>query len=165
MRPAEREPDLAGRPVLEQALEAAVAVHLQDAPEPGQVGGRVLAPAVLGVEVDHRRRGAPAPGPVVDPVAPQPPGCCEEAAFSRRSPRSVLRSVRSPPASAAVSVRPSAFRRANHLRRRKRRHSLRVWPDYEAIVATCCEAWNWLVAAPDRLASITRREWARAVIN
>ena len=27
--------------------------------------------------------------------------------------------------------------------------------DYEAIVATCCEAWNWLVAAPDRLASIT----------
>ena len=23
-----------------------------------------------------------------------------------------------------------------------------------------CEAWNWLAAAPDRLASITRREWA-----
>src|SRR4051794_30159502 len=38
---------------------------------------------------------------------------------------------------------------------------LRVWPDYDAIVATCCEAWNWLVAAPDRLASITRREWAK----
>ena len=36
---------------------------------------------------------------------------------------------------------------------------------YDAIVATCCEAWNWLVAAPDRLASITRREWAKAVTN
>ena len=43
--------------------------------------------------------------------------------------------------------------------------SHRVWPDYEAIVATCCDAWNWLVAAPDRLASITRREWAKAVTN
>ena len=38
-------------------------------------------------------------------------------------------------------------------------------PDYEAIVATCCEAWNWLAAAPDRLASITRREWAKPVTN
>src|SRR3954464_10100523 len=74
VRPAEGEPDLPGRTVREQALEPAVAVHLQDAPEPGQVGRRVLALAVLGVEVDHRRRGAPAPGPVVDRVAPQPPG-------------------------------------------------------------------------------------------
>src|SRR4051794_25097875 len=41
----------------------------------------------------------------------------------------------------------------------------RVWPDYEAIVATCREAWNWLAAAPDRLASITRREWAKPVTN
>jgi hypothetical protein len=43
--------------------------------------------------------------------------------------------------------------------------SLRVWPDYDAIVATCCEAWNALMATPDRLASITRREWAKAVSN
>ena len=50
-----------------------------------------------------------------------------------------------------------------HLRQNKL--GLRVWPDYEAIVATCCGAWNWLPAAPDRLASITRREWARAVSN
>ena len=42
---------------------------------------------------------------------------------------------------------------------------LRVWPDYDAIVATCCEAWNALMAMPDRLASITRREWAKAVTN
>ena len=50
-----------------------------------------------------------------------------------------------------------------HLRQNKLSH--RVWESYDAIVATCCEAWNWLVAAPDRLASITRREWARAVTN
>ena len=50
-----------------------------------------------------------------------------------------------------------------YLRQNKLSH--RVWPDYEAIVATCCEAWNWLAAAPDRLASITRREWAKPVTN
>jgi hypothetical protein len=46
---------------------------------------------------------------------------------------------------------------------RQNKLGLRVWPDYDAIVATCCEAWNALMAAPDRLASITRREWAAAV--
>ena len=50
-----------------------------------------------------------------------------------------------------------------YLRQNKLSH--RVWESYDAIVATCREAWNWLVAAPDRLASITRREWARAVTN
>src|SRR4051812_46923678 len=45
-----------------------------------------------------------------------------------------------------------------YLRRNQLSH--RVWEGYDAIVATCCEAWNWLVAAPDRLASITRREVA-----
>ena len=48
---------------------------------------------------------------------------------------------------------------------RQNKLGLRVWPDYDAIVATCCEAWNWLAATPDRLASITRREWAKAVSN
>jgi hypothetical protein len=48
---------------------------------------------------------------------------------------------------------------------RQNKLGLRVWPDYGAIVATCCEAWNWLVAAPGRLASITHREWAKAVSN
>jgi hypothetical protein len=48
---------------------------------------------------------------------------------------------------------------------RQNKLGLRVWPDYEAIVATCCDAWNWLLATPDRLASITRREWAKAVSN
>jgi putative transposase len=48
---------------------------------------------------------------------------------------------------------------------RQNRLSLRVWPDYGAIVETCCRAWNALLAMPDRLASITRREWAKAVGN
>ena len=46
---------------------------------------------------------------------------------------------------------------------RQNKLSLRVWPDYDAIVATCREAWNAPLAMPDRLASITRREWAEAV--
>ena len=50
-----------------------------------------------------------------------------------------------------------------YLRQNKLGH--RVWESYDAIVATCREAWNWLVAAPDRLASITRREWAKLVTN
>jgi len=48
---------------------------------------------------------------------------------------------------------------------RQNQLSLRVWPDYDAIVATCCEAWNTLMAMPDRLHSITRREWAITVSN
>ena len=43
--------------------------------------------------------------------------------------------------------------------------SLRGWPDYAAIVETCCTAWNALMREPDRIASITRRDWARAVEN
>ena len=43
---------------------------------------------------------------------------------------------------------------------RQNRLSLRVWADYEAIVDTCCQAWNALINAPERIASITRREWA-----
>jgi hypothetical protein len=38
--------------------------------------------------------------------------------------------------------------------------SLRVWDDYDAIVTTCCDAWNALMAMPERIASITRRDWA-----
>jgi hypothetical protein len=43
--------------------------------------------------------------------------------------------------------------------------SLRVWPDSPAIVDTCCQAWNALMAMPDRIASITRRAWAKPVTN
>ena len=48
---------------------------------------------------------------------------------------------------------------------RQNQLSLRVWPDYPAIVATCCKAWNALMAMPERLASITRREWAKPVTS
>jgi hypothetical protein len=46
---------------------------------------------------------------------------------------------------------------------RQNQLSLRVWPGYAAIVATCCRAWNALMAMPDRVASITRRQWAKPV--
>jgi hypothetical protein len=49
-----------------------------------------------------------------------------------------------------------AYLRANFL-------SHRVWDGYEAIVEACCDAWNKLMNAPERLASITHRDWARAV--
>jgi hypothetical protein len=41
--------------------------------------------------------------------------------------------------------------------------SLRVWPDYDAIVETCCAAWNALIRSPERIASITTRTWAKHV--
>ena len=39
--------------------------------------------------------------------------------------------------------------------------SHRVWEGYDAIVDACCQAWNALMAAPDAIASITTRTWAR----
>ena len=48
---------------------------------------------------------------------------------------------------------------------RQNQLSLRVWPGYEAIVETCCQAWNALMAMPERIASITRREWAKTVTS
>lgn len=35
-----------------------------------------------------------------------------------------------------------------------------VWDSYEEIVDACAEAWNWLMADPDRIRSIGTREWA-----
>src|SRR3954467_13660069 len=74
VRPAEGELDPVRWATRQQALEASITVHLQHAREPGQVGGRMLAFAVLGIEVDHRRRGAALPGSVIDRVAPQAAG-------------------------------------------------------------------------------------------
>src|SRR4051794_35457313 len=39
---------------------------------------------------------------------------------------------------------------------------LRAWPDSDATAAPCCDAWSWLLATPDCLASTPRREWAKA---
>ena len=38
-----------------------------------------------------------------------------------------------------------------------------VW-DYEAIRDACCDAWNALMATPDVIASIGKREWAQVKI-
>ena len=38
--------------------------------------------------------------------------------------------------------------------------SLLVWDSYEAIVAACKEAWNFLAGDPDRIKSIGSRSWA-----
>ena len=37
----------------------------------------------------------------------------------------------------------------------------RVFKTYEAILDACCNAWNALMALPDRVTSIASREWAK----
>ena len=32
--------------------------------------------------------------------------------------------------------------------------AIQVWDDYEAIVNSCCDAWNWLMGMPERITSI-----------
>lgn len=46
------------------------------------------------------------------------------------------------------------FLRQNHL-------ANRVFESYEAIVDACCDAWNSLIAKPERIASITSRAWTQ----
>jgi transposase len=43
--------------------------------------------------------------------------------------------------------------------------SNRVFDTYEAIVDACCDAWNALMAIPERLRSIAQRDWAEAVTS
>lgn len=38
--------------------------------------------------------------------------------------------------------------------------SMLVWDSYDAILHACRDAWNWFIADPKRIASITRRPWA-----
>ena len=47
-----------------------------------------------------------------------------------------------------------AFLRGNKL-------SNRVFATYDAIVDACCDAWNWLVAQPERITAIGTREWSK----
>jgi DDE superfamily endonuclease len=44
---------------------------------------------------------------------------------------------------------------------RHNRLSHRVWDSYDAVVGACCDAWNALMQAPEQIASITTRSWAR----
>jgi putative transposase len=41
--------------------------------------------------------------------------------------------------------------------------SNRTFATYEAIVDACCDAWNKLIAAPERIRSIATREYAKTV--
>jgi hypothetical protein len=34
-----------------------------------------------------------------------------------------------------------------------------VTPSYKAVVAACCDAWNWFVSDVAQIASIGTREW------
>ena len=51
-----------------------------------------------------------------------------------------------------------AYRRGNKL-------SHMVWNSYEEIVDACREAWNWFMALPDVVCSVTGREYARVEIQ
>ncbi len=45
---------------------------------------------------------------------------------------------------------------------RKNKLANRLYETHEDIVEACCDAWNSLIAAPDRITSITKRTWAKA---
>jgi len=45
---------------------------------------------------------------------------------------------------------------------RKNKLANRLYETYEDIVEACCEAWNYLMAMPEEIASITARSWAKA---
>ena len=47
-----------------------------------------------------------------------------------------------------------AFLRSNKL-------ANRVFNTYDAILDACCDAWNWFMQQPERITSITTRDWAR----
>jgi len=44
---------------------------------------------------------------------------------------------------------------------RKNKPANRLYETYEDIVDACCDAWNALMAAPDTVATLTRKEWAK----
>jgi hypothetical protein len=44
---------------------------------------------------------------------------------------------------------------------RKNSLAIRVYETYEAIVQACCEAWNNLIATPERITSLASRDWAK----
>jgi len=43
---------------------------------------------------------------------------------------------------------------------RQNKLSIRIFDSYDDIVDACCDAWNDLIAAPERIASIAKRPWA-----
>lgn len=47
---------------------------------------------------------------------------------------------------------------------RQNQLSNRVFANYDAIVDTCCDAWNALMAVPERIQSIATRPWVKTVM-
>lgn len=43
---------------------------------------------------------------------------------------------------------------------RQNKLAIRVFPNYEHIVDACCEAWLDFIDTPDKIVSITQRDWA-----
>src|SRR3954453_10755839 len=72
MAPAEGERDRAAPALVGKPAEAAIAVHLQGAAEPGKVGRRPGRLAVAGIDIGHGRRPMSERGTVVGRVAPEP---------------------------------------------------------------------------------------------
>lgn len=48
---------------------------------------------------------------------------------------------------------------------RERLLSLQVWPDQEAIVNACCQAWNALIDEPGRIQSLCLQPWLKKVTS
>ena len=44
---------------------------------------------------------------------------------------------------------------------RKNKLSNRLYETYEDIAGACCDAWNDFMAAPERIATLTQRAWAK----
>ncbi len=42
--------------------------------------------------------------------------------------------------------------------------SNRIYDTYEAILDVCCDAWNAFIADPERIRSVTERDWAQVNI-
>jgi hypothetical protein len=48
---------------------------------------------------------------------------------------------------------------------RERFLSRQVWPDDNAILQACCDAWNALAEDPDRIRTLCFQPWVRKVIS
>jgi hypothetical protein len=74
MGPAKSQPWPVIRCHADQATEAGIAIDLEQSTEALQVAGRVLTFAILTIDIGSRWMAWPTPRPIVDRIAPQPPG-------------------------------------------------------------------------------------------
>ena len=74
------------------------------------------------------------------------------------------------PASITLVQQPPYSPECNPIERvwlfmRERFLSLQVWPDREAIIQACCDAWNAVVDEPGRLQSLCLQPWIKKVTS